>query len=74
MDKEDNLTLKFSYSVRLTFTLILILFIHFCECDFLNISGHKLQQQKEKGQKPLLDKNANSENEHRKVESAYATL
>lgn len=74
MDKEDSPTLKFSYSVRLTFTLILILSIHFCECDFLNISGHNLQQQKGKGWKPLLDKNANSESEHRKVESACATL
>lgn len=73
-DKEDSLTLKFSYSVRLTFTLILILSIHFCECDFLNVSGHNLRQQKEKGWKLLLDKNANSENGHRKVESACATL
>lgn len=73
-DKEDNPTLKFSCFVRLTFTLILILFIYFCECDFLNIVGHELQQQKEKGQKTLLDKNANSESRHQKVESACTTL
>lgn len=73
-DKEDNPTLKFSCFVRLTFTLILILFIYFCERDFLNTVGHHLQQQKEKGQKILLDKNANSESRHQKAASACATL